>query len=115
MTLFCDQQIPGAWRKNVCTGIQRGRTGQPKYLQVQQSNGEQGKFTEYSTLDFIIKELVRGNKINVNQIKSMENRFCQTELNLLDEITSWPINFKNAIKSTLIYLVFSKELDLVLY
>lgn len=29
---------------------------------------------------FIIKELVKANKINVNQIKSMENRFCQTEL-----------------------------------
>lgn len=26
------------------------------------------------------KELERGNKINVNQIRSMENRFCQTKL-----------------------------------
>lgn len=60
MALFCDQEIPEAWRKNVCTGIQRGRTGEPKYSQVQQSNAEQGKFTEYSILDFINKELVRG-------------------------------------------------------
>lgn len=100
--------------KNFCTEIQKGRTGWPKYLEVQQSNAKQGKITEYLILDCNNKELVRGNKININQIKSMENRFCPTKLTtFLMRLQIRPINSKNAIKSTLIYLVFSKGLDLV--
>lgn len=101
--------------RQFCTEIQKRRTGWPKQLRVHQSNAEQGKITEYLILDSNNKELESGNKINVNQIRSMENRFCQTKLtSFLMSLQVWLTNFKNVDLIALIYLVFYKALDLVL-
>lgn len=66
-------------------------------------------------LDSNNKELVKGNIISVNQISSMENRFCQTELtSFLMGLQVGLINFKNVNLVALIDSVFYKALDLLL-
>lgn len=113
LTALNKLQEPG--RKNFALKFENGRLDGPSNYRTISLNAEQGKTTGHSILDSNNKELEKGNKINVNQIRSMENRICQTKLtSFLMRLQVWLINFKNVDLIALIYLVFYKALDLVL-